>query len=484
MDVTKLTDEELQIADKLANWTKGKFTEDQFNLAKKVQEKTRAKNLNPDFVLPMVMAESGFNPQARSPKDAYGLMQITADTADTYKCKDRYDTDQNIDCGLTILADLVGKKKIGNDPYKVLTAYNAGPSTKYFNSGNMEDMPDETLKHMDKVSEYYGGSLPTVETGKSVSEPAPAEATEDNKIKSADDTIKPAPKGLPGETDPYAVIGGVAGTTIASSAETAKRILPLIPNLINKMGGQSIDINKPVSRMALQNWLNSMLQSNSQNVRLPVSELERITGKQIRTMGELGEAYRAIQAVEEQKVTKPMVKMVEGRPGVFEQTGRMTSSTIPGREAVDLTPYEVKSKGPLTRAVGQQMQTAGEVVRSALPSVGRVALGGLGGANAAVQGYDAWELAQKLKENKNPSWKDYGRVGTKSMAALGGALSTIPLGITQPVGFALQAPEAAIALGESAYQGAKELTRRRKEATREDVDRMLTNVDPMGNPMP
>ena len=70
------------------------------------------------------------------------------------------------------------------------------------------------------------------------------------------------------------------------------------------------------------------------------------------------------------------------------------------------------------------------------------------------------------------------------MAALGGALSTIPLGITQPVGFALQAPEAAIALGESAYQGAKELTRRRKEATREDVDRMLTNVDPMGNPMP
>jgi hypothetical protein len=169
-------------------WKYRELPEDQFNLAKKVQDKSKSRNLNPDFILPMVMAESGFNPQARSPKDAYGLMQITADTADTYKCKDRYDTDQNIDCGLTILSDLVSKKKIGNDPYKVLTAYNAGPSTKYFNSGNMEDMPDETLKHLDRVSEYYGGSLPTVETGKSVSEPAPAEPPEDNTIKPSADT--------------------------------------------------------------------------------------------------------------------------------------------------------------------------------------------------------------------------------------------------------------------------------------------------------
>jgi hypothetical protein len=478
MDVTKLTDEELQIADKLANWTKGKFTEDQFNLAKKVQEKTRAKNLNPDFVLPMVMAESGFNPQARSPKDAYGLMQITADTADTYKCKDRYDTNQNIDCGLTILSDLVSKKKIGNDPYKVLTAYNAGPSTKYFNSGNMEDMPDETLKHMDRVSEYYGGSLPTVETGKSVSEPAPAEPPEDNTIKpSADDTIKPPPKGLPGETDPYAVIGGVTGATIASGTETAKRILPLIPNLINKMGGQSIDMNKPVSRMALQNWLNSMLQSNNQNVRLPVSELERITKKQIRTMGELGEAYRSLQAVEEQKVTKPMVKMVEGRPGVFEQTGRMTTSTIPGREAVDLKPYEVKSTGPVRQAIGNQMQTAGEVVKGALPSVGRVGVGALGGALAGSQLYDAFEQYKKEGQGLHmPS----ARNAAQFASGAGGALSMLPFGVTQGAGLILQAPE----LAYQGYEGVKELNRRRKVATKEDTDRMLTNVDPMGNPMP
>jgi hypothetical protein len=229
--------------------------------------------------------------------------------------------------------------------------------------------------------------------------------------------------------------------------------------------------------MALQNWLNSMLQSNNQNVRLPVSELERITKKQIRTMGELGEAYRSLQAVEEQKVTKPMVKMVEGRPGVFEQTGRMTTSTIPGREAVDLKPYEVKSTGPVRQAIGNQMQTAGEVVKGALPSVGRVSVGALGGALAGSQLYDAFEQYKKEGQGLHmPSARNVAQFASGA----GGALSMLPFGVTQGAGLILQAPE----LAYQGYEGVKELNRRRKVATREDTDRMLTNVDPMGNPMP
>jgi hypothetical protein len=485
MDFSKLTDEELQLAEKLATWTKGKFSEDQFNNAKKVQEKTIAKGLNPDFILPMVMAESGFNQNAKSPKGANGVMQITDDTADFYKCKNVKDLDQNIDCGLNMISDLVSKKTIGNDPYKVLSGYNAGPNTKYFTSGKIEDLPDETISHMDKVSDFYGGSLPHVsgEKPKDSEGPAAGESSGDATIKDPNDIIKPAPKGLPGETDPYAVIGGVVGTSLASGTETGKRLLPLIPNLINKVGGQAIDVNKPASRMALQNWLNSMLQSNSQNVKLPVSELEKLTGKKIRTMGELGEAYKDIQELKEQKVTKPMVKLVEGRPGVFEQTGRMTTSTVPGRAPIDLTPYEVKG-GPLRQAIGRQMQTAGEVTKSIVPSIGRIGLGGLGGANAAVNAYDAWEMAQKLKAQKDPSWLDYARLATKTMATAGGALSMVPLGYSQVIGAGLQAPEAAISLGEQAYGGLKALNERRKTATKEDTDRMLMNVDPMGNPMP
>lgn len=459
-----------------------KLTDEQLDIAERVAKKAKEKGLNPDFVLPMVMAESGFNPKAESKKGAIGVMQIMPDTASFYKCENPKDIDQNIDCGLKMLGDLVGKKHIGNDPYKVLSAYNAGPNTKYFTSGKIEDLPDETINHMEKVSDIYGGPLPHV-SGEKPAEPV-AEASDEkiNPAPSEDEKIKPSPKGLPGETDPYAVIGGVLGTSIASGTETGKKLLPLIPNLINKVGGQAIDMNKPVSRMALQNWLNSMLQSNGQNVKLPVSELEKLTNKKIRTMGELGEAYKDIQEVKEQRVTKPMVKMVEGRPGVFEQTGRMTTSTVPGRAPVDLTPYEVKG-GPLRQAVGRQMQTAGEVAKTVVPSVGRIGLGALGGANAAVNGYEAWEMAQKLKAAKDPSWVDYARLATKTMATAGGALSMVPLGYSQLIGAGLQAPEAAISLGESIYGGAKELNKRRKEATKEDTDRMLMNVDPMGNPI-
>lgn len=355
------------------------------------------------------------------------------------------------------------------DNYKIYIAQKLGLKS------TTDPFPEKAVdKLAQAVTNFEGGTWQDAKKD----EPASGEPDQDNTIKPpVDDTIKPPPKGLPGEADPYAVIGGVVGTSVASGTETAKRILPLIPNLINKMGGQSVDMNKPVSRMALQNWLNSMLQSNNQNVRLPVSELERITGKQIRTMGELGEAYKAIQAIEEQKVTKPMVKMVQGRPGVFEQTGRMTTSTIPGREAIDLKPYEVKSTGPVRQAIGNQMQTAGEVVKGALPSVGRVGVGALGGATAGSQLYDAFEQYKKEGQGFHlPSPRN----AAQFASGVGGALSMLPFGVTQGAGLALQVPE----LAYQGYEGAKELNRRRKTATREDTDRMLMNVDPMGNPMP
>ena len=62
----------------------------------------------------------------------------------------------------------------------------------------------------------------------------------------------------------------------------------------------------------------------------------------------------------------------------------------------------------------------------------------------------------------------------------GGALAMLPFGVTQGVGLALQAPE----LAYQGYDALKALNERRKTATREDTDRMLMNVDPMGNPMP
>jgi len=143
MDLSKLTDEQLQIALKVA-------------------EESKRQGVNPDFVLPMVMQESGFNPNAKSQKGAYGVMQLMDDTAKGLKI-DHHDTDQNIRGGVTLIKQLMADPNIGNDPYKVLIGYNTSADTrnKYFKSGNLSDLPDETLAHINGVAGHYGGDLPS-----------------------------------------------------------------------------------------------------------------------------------------------------------------------------------------------------------------------------------------------------------------------------------------------------------------------------------
>ena len=173
MDLSKLSDAELGLADKLAGWTKDKFTQDQFDTAKKVRDRALANGLNPDFVLPMVMQESGFKNSSKSNKGAVGVMQVMPDTAETYKCDNPHDEDQNIECGMTILKDLMSKPTIGADPHKVLAGYNAGPNSKFVKTGDLKDLPDETLNHMDAVSNFAGGELPSSLTVDAADKPAP-----------------------------------------------------------------------------------------------------------------------------------------------------------------------------------------------------------------------------------------------------------------------------------------------------------------------
>ena len=70
-----------------------------------------------------------------------------------------------------------------------------------------------------------------------------------------------------------------------------------------------------------------------------------------------------------------------------------------------------------------------------------------------MSGYDAYELAQKIKKEKEQGIKhdtilgltpDEWRLASKSAATVGGGLSMLPFGVTQLGGLALQAPEMAI----------------------------------------
>jgi hypothetical protein len=144
-----------------------KLSEEQKELAFKVGERAAKRGLNPDFILPMVMQESSFDHSKVSPQGAKGIMQITDDTAKLYKCDDPKDVDKNIDCGLDIIQDLVSKKNIGNDPYKVLAGYHSGEpqAKKFLETGNIDDLGPKAKQHLWDVSQRYGNELPKVMVG-------------------------------------------------------------------------------------------------------------------------------------------------------------------------------------------------------------------------------------------------------------------------------------------------------------------------------
>jgi len=115
-------------------------------------------NVDAGLIRAVISVESGYNPLARSPKGAMGLMQLMPETARKYGVTNIRDPGQNIHGGARYLHALM--EMFGNDLKLVLAAYNAGEEAvmKY---GRRVPPFAETTAYVPKVLSRYKRSPAT-----------------------------------------------------------------------------------------------------------------------------------------------------------------------------------------------------------------------------------------------------------------------------------------------------------------------------------
>jgi soluble lytic murein transglycosylase-like protein len=124
--------------------------------------------LSPQLVLAIIATESAFNPNAVSPKNAQGLMQLIPDTAARFKVRNILDPAQNIRGGMAYLRWLMAYYQ-GN-VVLVAAAYNAGEGAV----NRYRGVPPyaETLNYVSKVLAQVSAVVHPFDA--SVTEPSPA----------------------------------------------------------------------------------------------------------------------------------------------------------------------------------------------------------------------------------------------------------------------------------------------------------------------
>jgi soluble lytic murein transglycosylase-like protein len=108
-------------------------------------------NVDPALVKAIIMAESGYNPQAVSKVGARGLMQLMPGTADSLGVQDIFDPEENVSGGVKYLKQLLNE--FGGEIKLALAAYNAG-SRKVKTYKGVPPI-GATHVYIDRVIKYY-----------------------------------------------------------------------------------------------------------------------------------------------------------------------------------------------------------------------------------------------------------------------------------------------------------------------------------------
>jgi soluble lytic murein transglycosylase-like protein len=90
-----------------------------------ISEHSLAHRVRADLVRAVMQVESAFNPNARSPKGALGLMQLMPSTISRFGVRNPFNPAENVRAGVAYLRELLDRYQ--NNEELALAAYNAGP---------------------------------------------------------------------------------------------------------------------------------------------------------------------------------------------------------------------------------------------------------------------------------------------------------------------------------------------------------------------
>ena len=133
MDLSKLSDTQLQIAEMV------------------IAEAERQK-IDPNLALAVAYQESKLDPKASSQKGAYGVMQLMPNTAKELGVNP-LNVDENIRGGVSYLKSNLNR--FDNNPLHAVAAYNAGPNSRFLQTKDFKDLPEETLGYIESINTFY-----------------------------------------------------------------------------------------------------------------------------------------------------------------------------------------------------------------------------------------------------------------------------------------------------------------------------------------